>query len=61
MNKQEKQKNKDRLLGENDSRIIFLQQQIDNLTLEFNSQVKVRQDEIDSLTLQSDALKDFKI
>lgn len=61
MNKQEKEQKRDKMTGENQARINFLQSQIDNLTLEFNAQIAKLQEEIDILSLQNDALTNFKI
>ncbi len=59
--KQEKEQKRDKLNSDFQSRINFLQNEINNLTLELNAQIKIRQDEIDSLSLQKDALTNFKI
>lgn len=61
MNKEQKEEKKKKLTSELESRIAFLQSQIDNITKEKDTEIKKIMEEMEVLILQSDALTNFKI
>ena len=61
MNQQETTEKKNELECRFAERIVFLQLQIENLTIEYQKSLATLQGELNSLTLQSDALKAYTI